>query len=82
MNFWTEELALVEAAALRIEALEAAAETRFDSMHAAASARGTADDALGTPEFKAWMDARADTDAAWGRWAQVMDARPQPSQRS
>jgi hypothetical protein len=72
MKPWTEELAQVEAAALRIEALEVAAESRFDQ----ARLRAANEDVVGTPEFADWMAARADTDAAWGRWAQVMDARP------
>ncbi|WBY02802.1 hypothetical protein PE066_04490 [Ramlibacter tataouinensis] len=76
MKFWAEELAMVEAAALRIESLEHAAERRFDEVHAAAVAQGSAEQALETSEFAAWMAARADTDAAWGRWSQVMDAKP------
>ena len=75
MRFWTEELAQVEAAALRAEALEREAERRFDSVHAEADARGAAGNTRETPEFAAWIAARAETDAAWGRWAQVMDAR-------
>ena len=75
MRFWTEELAQVEAAALRAEAREREAEMRFDTVHAEADARGAADKTLDTPEFAAWIAARAETDAAWGRWAQVMDAR-------
>ena len=81
MKFWTEELALVEAAALRIEALERVAEQRFDTVHDEADARGEAARTVETPEFTAWMTARADTDAAWGRWAQVMDARPDDQPR-
>ncbi len=76
MKYWTEELAMVEAAALRIESLEQAAERRFDEVHAAAEANGAVELALDTSEFASWMAARADTDAAWGRWSQVMDAKP------
>lgn len=74
MKFWKEELAQVEAAALQIEAQEREAEKRFDIVHAQALARGEADLTRETPEFTAWIAARAETDAAWGRWAQVMDA--------
>jgi hypothetical protein len=74
MKFWKEELAQVEAAALRVEALEREAEKRFDIIHAEALARGGAELSLDTPELAAWLAARAETDAAWGRWAQVMDA--------
>jgi hypothetical protein len=74
MKFWTEEIAQVEATALRIEALEREAERRFDTIHAEAHARGATEHTVNTPEFAAWMDARAKTDAAWGRWAQVMNA--------
>ena len=73
MTFWTEELAQAEAAALRIEAREREAEQRFDIVHAEASARGGVEHTRNTPEFAAWIAARAETDAAWGRWAQVMD---------
>ena len=80
MQHWNEELALVESAALRMEGLEAAAEQRFDNVHAAAEARGDAGLARQSPELREWLAAREDTDAAWGRWAQVMDAKPQARQ--
>ena len=76
MNHWKEELELVEAAALRIEALELKAESEFDRVSAAAREQGDPALALKTPEFEAWMAARVDSDAAWGRWFQVMGARP------
>jgi hypothetical protein len=76
MNYWKEELELVEAAALRIEAQELEAERDFDRVSAAARAKGEPALALKTPEFDAWMAARRDSDAAWGRWFQVMGARP------
>jgi len=74
MKIWTEELAQVEAAALRVEALEHEAEKRLDIARAEALARGESDNMRETPELSEWMAARAATDAAWGRWAQVMDA--------
>jgi hypothetical protein len=76
MDSWKEELALMEAAAMRTEAMEALAEGRFDSVFDAAQAQGASAGVTKTVEFSEWMAARADTDAAWGRWAQVMDARP------
>lgn len=76
MKYWAEELAMVEAAALKAESLEQAAERRFDDVHAAAEANGAVEAALETSEFASWMAARADTDAAWGRWSLVMDAKP------
>lgn len=76
MNYWADELAMVEKAALQAESQEQAAERRFDEIHAAAEASGDAEAALQTSEFESWMAARAVTDAAWGRWSQVMDAKP------
>lgn len=79
-NHWKEELELVEAAALRIEALELKAESDFDRVSDAAQAQGEPSAALGSPEFQAWMSARHDSDAAWGRWFEVMGARPPEEQ--
>lgn len=76
MDVWTEEVALREAAAIRTEAMEQLAESRFDRVFAAAEAQGASAGATQTREFNDWMAARADTDAAWGRWATAMDARP------
>ena len=76
MNYWKEELDLVETAALRIEALELKAKRDFDQISAVARAKGEPALALETPEFDTWMAARRDSDAAWGRWFQVMGARP------
>ena len=76
MQQWKEELARTEAAAIRIEKIEAEAEQHFDRVFDSAQAKGDTAAALKTDEFSRWLGARADTDAAWGRWAQVMDARP------
>ena len=76
MGNWEQELAAVERAALRIEQAEADAHVRFEQAKEEARRRGSPDEVVQTPEFHAWMAARADTDAAWGRWAQVMDAKP------
>ena len=81
MRIWTEELAQVEAVALKVEALEREAKQRFDDVRAEALARGEADNMHETPELSAWMAARDATDAAWGRWAQVMDASLESKER-
>lgn len=79
MNYWLEELALVESAAVRIRNLEVLAGQRFEQalVHAAREA-GPADRAMPSIELGDWLAARRDTDAAWGRWAEVMKARPRP----
>ena len=76
MNHWKQELDAVEAAAMRIDAIEQQAESEFDRVAQAAKANGDAERALETPEFAAWMAARRNSDAAWGRWFEVMGARP------
>jgi hypothetical protein len=76
MNDWKEQLDSVEADALRVEALELKAEREFDRVTEIAQAKGEPALALKTPEFEAWMAARRDSDAAWGRWFEVMGARP------
>jgi len=75
MQHWDDELASTEAAALRIEGIELDAERRFDGVFLAAEQAGSTEAVTRTPEFQAWMAARAATDAAWGRWAQVMHTR-------
>jgi hypothetical protein len=76
MNYWMEELALVEAAAQRIQAQEEAAERMFIEARTRAEAAGQPERAVKTPEFASWIAARHDTDAAWGRWSEVMNAKP------
>jgi hypothetical protein len=75
-NYWQEELALVEAAALRIQAREEAAEKLFEEALSRHEVQGTGVPAKQMQEFTTWMACRHDSDAAWGRWATVMDARP------
>lgn len=77
MESWKEQLARVESDAMRIERLEADAESRFDDVHAAAEASGDVAQARRAPQLQDWLAARKATDAAWSRWAQVMDARPE-----
>jgi hypothetical protein len=79
MNYWLEELALVEAAAVRIQGIETVAGQRFDHAMAAGGQQAPAGQhALPSMELSDWLAARRDTDAAWGRWADVMKARPRP----
>ena len=68
-----DRAALMASAALEVEAAERIAEKHFDAVYEAAERSGKVADVTGTAEFRAWMDARAATDAAWGQWAQCMD---------
>ena len=74
MKIWTEELAQVEAAALRVEALEREAEKRFDTVRAEALARGEPEQLQQSPELSEGMAGRPAAAAACERGAQVMDA--------
>ena len=76
MSNHDQQIEELEAAALRIEDLERVAEERFDAAYALAEAANDPSQALKTPEFSAWMAARAETDEAWCRWVTAMDARP------
>lgn len=76
MSDWEERLKAAEAGAERSQAAEHEAEERFKAVHAEAQARGNADHALESEEFRSWMATRHATDAAWGAWAMVMDAKP------
>ena len=73
MSDWTEELAQAEEHAEQLQAAEATAEQHFYELREAERDRSAL---LQTPEFERWMKARHATDAAWGAWAQVMDAKP------
>lgn len=68
-----ETLAMLESAALESESNERIAESSFDARYAAAENDGALAHVTTTPEFHEWMAARAQTDAAWGRWAQLVD---------
>ncbi|MEO7391617.1 MAG: hypothetical protein ABIU58_05550 [Ramlibacter sp.] len=76
MSDWTQDIAEAEAAADRTQQAEQQAESRFDQVHARAKAAGAVDDAVKSSEFGQWMAARHATDAAWGEWSRVMDAKP------
>ena len=69
-----QDLALLESAALQTESMERVAEKCFDDTYDAAEKSGSVAGVTATHEFGQWMAARAETDAAWGRWAQVKQA--------
>ncbi len=73
MTDWEQRLKAAEAGAEQIQAAEEAAEQRFRTLQAAAETGG---DPLQSDEFHSWMATRRATDAAWGEWATLMDARP------
>ncbi|MES2633542.1 MAG: hypothetical protein V4669_11255 [Pseudomonadota bacterium] len=76
MGDWAEQVAAAQARAEHKQAAEQIAEGRFDAVHDAATARGDVAHALQSDEMRSWMAARHETDAAWGEWATMMDARP------
>ena len=78
MSDWAQDIAVAQATAERTQAAEHVAESSFDRVHAQAKAAGTVDRAVESEEFSQWMAARHATDAAWGVWSTVMDARPIP----
>ncbi len=67
-------VASAETQALSTQAAEAEAEQRFDTLHAKLASAGRAHEATNSNEFRQWLEARAHTDDAWGRWAVAMDA--------
>lgn len=72
MDSREQDLALLESAALRLEAIEQSAEKRFDEVYDLAERSGRVEHVTSTPEFQEWMAARRETDAAWGQWAASM----------
>lgn len=76
MSDWAEDFAAATATAERTQAAENEAEGLFDRVHDKAQADGNKGHALTTDEFHNWMAARHATDAAWGAWSTVMDAKP------
>lgn len=67
-------VATAETQALSTQAAEAEAEQRFDTLRARLESAGRAHEATNSNEFRDWLEARANTDDAWGRWAVAMDA--------
>ena len=76
MTDWEDKLKAVEAGAERAQAVEQQAEERFRAVHERANAQGAAEAAVESEEFHAWMASRHATDAAWGSWAMMLDAKP------
>jgi hypothetical protein len=76
MSDLEERIKAAEAGADHKQAIEEAAEVRFRAVHASAEAQGKGQDALQSEEFHSWMATRRATDAAWGEWATLMDAKP------
>ena len=74
MKSLEQDLALLESAALHTESMELIAEKSFDETYDAAERSGSVAAVTATHEFGQWMAARAETDAAWGRWAQAKQA--------
>ncbi|MBX3586011.1 MAG: hypothetical protein AB7I35_17890 [Ramlibacter sp.] len=76
MSDWAQDMAAVTAVAEQRQAAEAAAEQRFDAIHAEATQAGQLEQVHQTPECRDWLAARHATDEAWGSWAQLMDRKP------
>ena len=74
MKSTEQDLALLESAALMTESMELIAEKSFDETYEAAEQNGSVAGVTATHEFGQWMAARAETDAAWGRWAELKHA--------
>jgi hypothetical protein len=77
MSDWANDLKAAEAAAAQTQLVEEAAEGRFDAFRARTVGHADKDHTVNSEEFRTWMAARHATDAAWGTWSQVMDAKPQ-----
>jgi hypothetical protein len=75
MSDWEQRLKAAEEGADRLQAAEDVAEERFKALHAETQAQGKGDEALSSDEFRSWMATRRATDAAWGEWAMLMDAK-------
>ena len=75
MSDWDERLKAAEEGAEQLQAAEDAAEERFKALHVAAVPQGKGQEALQSEEFHSWMATRRATDAAWGAWAVLMDAK-------
>jgi len=73
---WIAVVAAAEAAAQQKQAAEEVAQERFEAARAEIEAAGRAAQVTETPEFHEWMDARRQSDEAWGAWAMAMDAKP------
>lgn len=73
---WSAAVAAAEAAAQQKQAAEEIAQERFHATRAEFEAAGRGEQVTSTPQFREWMAARHESDAAWGAWAMVMDEKP------
>lgn len=73
---WNAAIAAAEAAAQQKQAAEEIAQARFQAVRAEIEAAGRGAEITATPEFREWIAARHESDAAWGAWAMTMDAKP------
>lgn len=73
---WTAAVAAAEAAAEQKQSAEEIAHERFRTTRAEFEAAGRGEKVTETPEFHEWMNARRESDEAWGAWAMAMDAKP------
>ncbi len=67
-------IATAESQALTKEQAESVAEERFRAVRARLEEAGQSHTVTQTREFLQWMQARAETDDAWGRWAMAVDS--------
>jgi hypothetical protein len=73
-----QAVASAESEALAKEQAESQAEGSFRAMREELERAGKAQDVTHSAEFRHWMQARAETDAAWGRWAMAVDVLRAP----
>jgi hypothetical protein len=73
---WNAAVAAAESAAEQKQAAEEIAHDRFRAVRAEIEASGSAAQVTDSPEFHRWMEARRESDEAWGAWAMAMDAKP------
>lgn len=73
---WNAAVAAAETAAQAKQAAEEVAHERFRAVRDEIEAAGNGAQVTDSPEFHRWMEARRESDAAWGAWAMAMDAKP------
>jgi predicted metal-dependent hydrolase len=73
---WVTALAATEVAAQHKQNAEDIAYERFCTARRKIEAAGRSAQVVDTPEFHCWMNARKESDEAWGAWAMIMDAKP------
>lgn len=73
---WIAAVAAAEVAAQEKQSAEEAAYERFDAARNEMEAAGRAAQVTAIPELHRWLEARRESDEAWGAWAMAMDAKP------